>query len=692
MVVYQLIPSSSNQPSGSCQWSSGTRYNQNPSFQNYLSLLVTPENTAFSKQETNQKPLTCNILPAASTEDESLVVIFPFELEKITLVPLFSGAALDTKPITIMYTNTKVDGQYIKLILNSKLAGSIITRQLIDQLDCQVNRAASTKIITANGAIKTSIGKIDNFPFEVNNIIVPIKKLQFNQNSRHMRVLATCGHFKPSSITPKEKNDKRKKKEKEKETTTTNTTSSNSYTYITLPQFTYWQPKLICIDCSKKLSSIGACYSNDEEYATRQRKWDNQSCFTCGETLLDKEMWNDIPDDWVRKGTPIKAAWRKAVQQLDSYEKPAINFLEPEEFHEHYQTLAPTREKQKEHLAQLNTQLCDHCLISCDFQYCNECDLIYNPSPQMIYTIPEEIKPISSCILESESIFNPNSNSDNNDNENTGSSFVQYGNKDNSNLDSDPNSKIFIALFDLTKKQKLKWFSNNNESIMPEHAHNTDAGFDLRYPKKDAIKLEPHSCTCIDLKIALEIPATTMVQLASKSNLAKKRINIRGGIIDAEYMENITVMLQNNSEKAYVIEPNEKIVQAIFLPLVKIAQLVLAIKRKVKNQAQLFEAKATICESEEIGLTNLYISAKSPKNIKIPIYNTTRSVIEIPKGTIIGYLTTEVEDQPPNHIPNFLQLCRYVNITSQTIYGRSECYLLQPEQLEQINIGNLDPL
>ncbi|KAG9299421.1 hypothetical protein G9A89_009373 [Geosiphon pyriformis] len=39
-------------------------------------------------------------------------------------------------------------------------------------------------------------------------------------------------------------------------------------------------------------------------------------------------------------------------------------------------------------------------------------------------------------------------------------------------------------------------------------------------------------------------------------------------------------MLQNNSEKAYIIKPNKKIAQAIFLPLVKIAQLVLVEKRK----------------------------------------------------------------------------------------------------------------
>ncbi|KAG9295026.1 hypothetical protein G9A89_017820 [Geosiphon pyriformis] len=45
---------------------------------------------------------------------------------------------------------------------------------------------------------------------------------------------------------------------------------------------------------------------------------------------------------------------------------------------------------------------------------------------------------------------------------------------------------------------------------MPEHAHNTDAKFDLRYSRKDVIKLEPYFHTCIDLKVALEISATTM--------------------------------------------------------------------------------------------------------------------------------------------------------------------------------------
>ncbi|KAG9289682.1 hypothetical protein G9A89_014417 [Geosiphon pyriformis] len=148
----------------------------------------------------------------------------------------------------------------------------------------------------------------------------------------------------------------------------------------------------------------------------------NTPCIACGEALLDEGIWNDIPEhggtcdvlcqytilisNWVRKKTPIEAAWRRAVQRLNSCPhdddkiwrialtkieeasleeikmikdnlsepleldwdtEPIINLLDPEQFHEHYQELAPTREEQEQWLEQLNARLCQHCLISCDF-------------------------------------------------------------------------------------------------------------------------------------------------------------------------------------------------------------------------------------------------------------------------------------------------------------------------------------
>ncbi|KAG9299879.1 hypothetical protein G9A89_005408 [Geosiphon pyriformis] len=579
--------------------------------QNYLSLLVTSEDVLSNNVETYQtQPLTSNISPAASTKNESQAAIFPFDFDKITPVLLFSGAVFNTKPITAMYTNTKVD------------------------VDC----TASTRIIMTDRTTKTPIGKINNFTFE-----------------------------------------------------------------------------LICGNCGKKLSSISACCGDDEEYQMTTKfycrpciikrfgrlkqveKWDNKSCLACGETLLDERI--------------------QAVKCLDRYSEPVINLLDPEQFHKHYQELALTREKQEQQLEKINTQLCNHCLILCDFQYCNECNFIYNLLSYIIYTISEENEPISYYASELRSTFNSDSNSNNDNNENNSFSSIQNDNKNYDNLDSDSNPKIYIVLPDLSKEQELKWFSDNNENIMLERVHNTNAEFNLRYSGKNVIKLEPYSCTCIDLKVALEIPATTMVQLAFRSSLAKKRINIRGGIIDTEYVENIIAILQNNSEKAYVIEPNKKIAQAIFLSLVKIAQLVsvenreklgitareiqrfgstgridvpvnmtkkevinkeeiisirqpisillydqyiVTIERKVKNQVQMFKAEAQLCELGEIRLINLHIPAKNHGYIKIPIYNNTGNIMEILKETTIRYLTTKIEEQLPNPIPNFSQLCRYM--------------------------------
>ncbi|KAG9287236.1 hypothetical protein G9A89_008866 [Geosiphon pyriformis] len=334
MVVYQLISSLTNQPSGLCQWNSGTGYNQNPSSQNYLSLLVIPEDTASSKQETNQKPLIRNIPSAASTKDESLVAIFLFELKKITSVLLFSGATLDTKPITTMYTDAKVNGQYIKLILNSGSAGNIITKQLIDQL--------------ADRATKTFIGKIDDFPFEVNNIIVPIKvlvieatqyqalvdnnwltktnaildwtmqKLQLSQNGQHTHILAMCGHFKTintsTSLIEFEKEEekptweayqrrtylenhhqclnqqqpkqgKKKKKTYLEKSNQQKTQPKDEQIHTPFANKDYWtQTHYYCKLCHCE------CY----EYPKHQDKWDNKSCLTCSKQLLDEGMWNNI--------------------------------------------------------------------------------------------------------------------------------------------------------------------------------------------------------------------------------------------------------------------------------------------------------------------------------------------------------------------------------------------------------------
>ncbi|KAG9302255.1 hypothetical protein G9A89_008746 [Geosiphon pyriformis] len=135
-----------------------------------------------------------------------------------------------------------------------------------------------------------------------------------------------------------------------------------------------------------------------------------------------------------------------------------------------------------------------------------------------------------------------------------------------------------IYLIENQPALQLKYFNNNGQGIKPEKAHEIDAGYNLRYPGKDIFVLKPKSLTKI--KIALEILPGAMIQIASRSSLTSKRINVRGGIIDARYTGDITVMLQNETDKPFKIEHAEKIVQAIYLPLINISGLQLVNQRE----------------------------------------------------------------------------------------------------------------
>ncbi|KAG9295600.1 hypothetical protein G9A89_000965 [Geosiphon pyriformis] len=83
-------------------------------------------------------------------ENKSLAAIFSFEIKELLEISLFNEAALKEKSITVIYMDAKIDNHSIKLILDSGLAGSIITRQLIDQLEVATQSEQTIHISTSN--------------------------------------------------------------------------------------------------------------------------------------------------------------------------------------------------------------------------------------------------------------------------------------------------------------------------------------------------------------------------------------------------------------------------------------------------------------------------------------------------------------------------------------------------------------
>ncbi|KAG9303361.1 hypothetical protein G9A89_013687 [Geosiphon pyriformis] len=131
------------------------------------------------------------ILPAQIAQNANLLDIFPFEFEANESPFLLSNAAVnEQKAITAMYTEATVEGKPIHLILDSGLAGIIVT---------------------ADGMKKTPVGEIDNFPFTIDGIIIPVKvlvmntpqyqalELKISYQGQYTIVPAICGTFNKQS-------------------------------------------------------------------------------------------------------------------------------------------------------------------------------------------------------------------------------------------------------------------------------------------------------------------------------------------------------------------------------------------------------------------------------------------------------------------------------------------------------------
>ena len=97
------------------------------------------------------------------------------------------------------------------------------------------------------------------------------------------------------------------------------------------------------------------------------------------------------------------------------------------------------------------------------------------------------------------------------------------------------------------------------------HAHETDAGYDLRTREEKTIPA--HGSAVFDTGVHIELPHGYYAQLQSKSGLnVKHGIVCLGGTIDEPYRGSIVVKLYNLSDEDYTFEVGDKIVQMVLMP------------------------------------------------------------------------------------------------------------------------------
>lgn len=103
-------------------------------------------------------------------------------------------------------------------------------------------------------------------------------------------------------------------------------------------------------------------------------------------------------------------------------------------------------------------------------------------------------------------------------------------------------------------------------AYMPERAHRTDAGADLRTPH-DA-EVPRRGSVVIDTGVHIELPHNTVGMLKSKSGLNVKHGIISEGVIDVGYTGSIRVKLYNLSDEPYYLCAGDKISQLVVMPII----------------------------------------------------------------------------------------------------------------------------
>ncbi len=118
---------------------------------------------------------------------------------------------------------------------------------------------------------------------------------------------------------------------------------------------------------------------------------------------------------------------------------------------------------------------------------------------------------------------------------------------------------------------KIKLFKEDMN--MPEYATDGSAAIDLRCAENSPITILPHERRLVPSGIAIEPDRKNVVALVcARSGLSSRHgIALANGVgvIDSDYRGEIILSLINLSDTAYTIEPNERIAQLIFMPIMQ---------------------------------------------------------------------------------------------------------------------------
>ncbi|KAG9291134.1 hypothetical protein G9A89_013006 [Geosiphon pyriformis] len=605
----QLVPQNSGQQRPN-------HYHTQPSY------LTIPEESDFQQTALFEDEVVAprsnsfnhTILPAQIAQNANLSDIFSFEFEANESPFLLSNAAVnEQKAITAIYTEATVEGKPIRLILDSGLAGSIITYQLMQQLKQNVDRPAQTVIVTADGIKKTLVGKIDDFPFIIDGIIIPVKVLVIDA-PQYQALVGNDWLLKAN-------------------------TNLN------------WETQELKILYQGQYTIISATCStfNKQSEKTPVFEFKEEKKMLLTETYMALGSPSNWAEETEQEIFEESKGWKKNHHIFHSNAKIATK-----NFHQ----WEPVFSQKKNTKLALDKTPCLTCRKMLP-EECNWIDVaikggVCDQTCQYALSISEKVR----------------------------------------------RGTPFDAAYNNIHQMKEAEYIEYTMEL---------AGFDY----------EDESLTKINLKIALEILPGAMVQIASRSLLASKKINIRGEVIDAGYTGDIIIMLQNETDKTFKIKHAEKIAQAIYLPLINILGLQSVNNReqlgksekgtqanyhlsfgehheiytcsKPTTTQQIFESNEQICLKHEISIPNVYIP-KGMKKFRVTFYNPNNYSIVLLNKLEIGIIHSNIfQDENSQIVSNFIEIVRHTLFPNPNIIPIIKNYHFLEEKLSRINMAPLEP-
>lgn len=103
-------------------------------------------------------------------------------------------------------------------------------------------------------------------------------------------------------------------------------------------------------------------------------------------------------------------------------------------------------------------------------------------------------------------------------------------------------------------------------ALLPERAHSTDAGLDLKTPVD--FKINPGASFTVNTGVHVQLPKNTVGMLKSKSGLNVRDSVVSEGVIDEGYTGAIRVKLYNHGYGVKKFFRGDKITQLVILPVV----------------------------------------------------------------------------------------------------------------------------